>query len=146
MLFHLTFQVSPNLKKTIFNSIFSRPNSLIMKRFIAFLLICLPLFSFVETKSWVYLNPTAVADLKPYDEALAKADLDRYRYFDKRTVLHFENGLDVELLFANELTAIGIPVKTDRVRTAEPSFDTKPIFRLSPNGVILEIQTRTKVK
>lgn len=117
-----------------------------MKRFIAFLLICLPLLSFVETKSWVYLNPAAVTDLKPYDEALAKCDLDRYRYFDKRTVLHFENGLDVELFSANEMTALGMPVKTDRVRTQEPEFDTKPIFRLSPNGVILEIQTRIKVK
>lgn len=117
-----------------------------MKRFIAFLLICLPLLSFQETKSWIYLNPQLVADLAPYTDALNKADLDRYRYFDKRNVLHFENGLDVELLSANELTAAGIPVKTERVRTVEPAFDTKPVFRLAPNGVLLEIQTRTKIK
>lgn len=117
-----------------------------MKRFILFLLLCLPLLSFQDSQSWVYINPQAVTDLAPYTEALGKADLDRYRYFDKRNVLHFENGLDVELLSANEVIALGLPVKTDHVRTQEPEFDTKPVFRLTPTGILLEVQTRTKVK
>jgi hypothetical protein len=117
-----------------------------MKRIFVLLLLCAPLFAFQETKSWLYLNSQIVNDIAPYDAALAKADLDRYRYFDKRNVLHFESGLDVQLLSANEMIAAGLPVKTDRVRTAEPTFDTKPVFRLATDGVILEVQTRTKVK
>lgn len=103
-------------------------------------------FAFTGARTWVILNPEVVENIVPYEEALAKADLDRYRYFDKRSTLHFENGLNVELLSANELQAQGIAVKTDRVRTADPEFDTKPVFRLTPDGILLEIQTRTKVK
>lgn len=117
-----------------------------MKRLLVLLLISLPLMSLQTTTSWVYLNPQVVADLSPYDEALAKSDLDRYRYFDKRNTLHFENGLDVELLSANELIASGIPVNTSHVRTQEPAFDTRPFFRLTPDGILVEVQTRNKIK
>jgi hypothetical protein len=117
-----------------------------MKRLLVLLLISFPLLSLQTTTSWVYLNPQIVADLAPYDEALAKSDLDKYRYFDKRNTLHFENGLDVELLSANELIAAGIPVNTSHVRTQEPAFDTKPVFRLTPDGILVEVQTRNKVK
>lgn len=102
--------------------------------------------AFTGAKTWIILNPQAVPDTAPYEEALAKADLDKYRYFDKRNTLHFENGLDVELLSANELDAQGITFRRDHVRTAEPAFDTKPVFRLAPDGTLIEIQTRTKVK
>lgn len=117
-----------------------------MKRFIVFLILCMPLLSMQGTKSWVYVNPQSVSNLQPYDDALGKADLDRYRYFDRRNTLHFESGLDVQLLSANEMIDAGMPVRTERVRTQEPEFDTKPVFRLAPNGVIIEMQTRTKAK
>ncbi len=117
-----------------------------MKKLIVLMLLVIACFAFTGTRTWVILNPTVVENLAPYEDALAKADLDRYRYFEKRSVLHFDNGLNVELLSANELTAQGIPVKTDRVRTADPEFDTKPIFKLTTDGILLEIQTRIKVK
>lgn len=117
-----------------------------MKRLIVLLLISLPLMALQTPASWVYLNPQAVADIAPYNEALAKSDLDKYRYFDKRNTLHFENGLDVELLSANELIAAGIPVNTSHVRTQEPAFDTRPLFRLTSGGILVEVQTRNKVK
>lgn len=117
-----------------------------MKRFIVLLLLSLPLFSFVENNSWVYVNPHVVTDISRYDDALRNADLDKYRYFDKRNTLHFDSGLDVELLSANELTALGIPFKADHVRTEDPAFDTKPVFKLTTDGKILEVQTRVKIK
>ena len=117
-----------------------------MKRFLIFLLIGMPFFAFTDTRSWVYIHEEVVADIAPYTEALVKSDLDKYRYFDKRNTLHFENGLDVELLSANELTASGIPFKRDHVRTEVPSFDTKPIFKLTADGILVEIQTRSKIK
>lgn len=117
-----------------------------MKRFLVFLLIGLPLLALTDTRSWVYVNPNAVSDIAPYDEALKHSDLDKYRYFNQRNTLNFENGLKVELLSGNELTASGIPFNKDHVRTEVPSFDTKPIFKLTSNGILLEIQTRTKIK
>lgn len=117
-----------------------------MKRFLVFLLLGLPFFAFTDTRSYVYVNPNVVADIAPYTEALTHSDLDKYRYFDQRNTLHFENGLNVELLSANELSASGIPFNKDHVRTEVPSFDTKPIFKLTENGILVEIQTRSKIK
>ncbi|MCU0433367.1 MAG: hypothetical protein MUC87_07945 [Bacteroidia bacterium] len=96
--------------------------------------------------SYRYLNPEAVADLTPYTEALSKADMDRYRYVDERNTILFESGLKVELLSANEMTAQGMSVRLERVRTAKPGFDTGSVFRLTPDGGIVEIMTKTKVK
>jgi hypothetical protein len=117
-----------------------------MKRYLLLLLVVIASLAFTGTRTWVIVNPEVVESIEPYEDALGKADLDRYRYFDKRSTLHFENGLNVELLSANELEAQGIAVKRDRVRSSEPEFDTKPVFRLASNGILLEIQTRTKVK
>lgn len=117
-----------------------------MKNLAVVFLLCIACFAFTGTRTWVIVNPGAVADVAPYEEALSKSDLDKYRYFDKRNTLHFENGLDIELLSANELDAQGISYKRDHVRTIVPSFDTKPVFRLTADGILVEIQTRTKVK
>jgi hypothetical protein len=125
-----------------------------MKRFLTLLLIALPLFySFKQvdkqadiTRTWVYQNPGIVSDLTPYDAALAASDLDRYRYFDHRNIIHFDNGLNVELMSANELTAMGITVKTNHVRTHEPQFDTGSVFKLAQNGHLVEVMTKTKIK
>lgn len=117
-----------------------------MKNLAIVFLFAVSCFAFSGTRSWIIVNPESVSDVAPYEEALSKSDLDKYRYFDKRNTLHFENGLDVELLSANELDAQGISYKHDHVRTAEPAFDTKPVFRLTPDGYLIEIQTRIKVK
>ncbi len=117
-----------------------------MKRLLICLLISMPFFAFTDTRSWIYLHEEKVSDIAPYTQALIKSDLDKYRYFDQRNTLHFENGLDVELLSADELTAAGIPFNKDHVRTQATSFDTKPIFKLTVDGILVEIQTRTKIK
>lgn len=117
-----------------------------MKNLAFVFLLAIVCLSFSGTRTWVIANPETVTDIAPYEEALSKSGLDKYRYTDKRYVMHFENGLNVELLSANELDAQGIPYKRDHVRTAEPAFDTKPVFRLTADGYLVEIQTRTKVK
>lgn len=98
------------------------------------------------TRTWIYQNPSVVANLAPYDAALAASDLDRYRYFDQRNILNFENGLKVELLSANEVIALGLHVKTERVRTQAPTFDTGSVFKLAQNGHLVEVMTKTKIK
>ena len=117
-----------------------------MKRILVLLLLALPFLAFTDTRSYIYLNPQVVADIAPYDAAIAQSDLDKYRYFDKRNTLHFENGLEVELLSANELTAAGITFKKDHVRTEVPAFDTHSVFKLASNGILVEVQTRSKIK
>ncbi|MCA6364076.1 MAG: hypothetical protein IM638_13635 [Bacteroidetes bacterium] len=96
--------------------------------------------------SYRFLNPEVVTDLTPYTKALEVADMDRYRYMDERNTLLFEGGLKVELLSANEMTALGMPVRMERVRTAKPGFDTGSVFKLTADGVLVEVMTKTKVK
>lgn len=96
--------------------------------------------------SYRYLNPETVTDLTPYTTALGKADMDRYRYMDERNTIVFESGLKVELFSANEMMALGMPVRTERVRTAKPGFDTGSVFKISADGTLVEVMTKTKVK
>ncbi|MBI3511313.1 MAG: hypothetical protein HY064_11660 [Bacteroidetes bacterium] len=117
-----------------------------MKRFLVILLLSLPMFSMTDPRSWVFTNPNTVSNIDDYNLALSKAELDHYRYHDKRYVMHFESGLNVELLSSNELDALNIPYKSDRIREKDPEFDTKPIFKLASDGTILEVQTRIKYK
>lgn len=118
-------------------------------RLSAFLLVVLSsLFLSFTTPagSYHYLNPTSVQDLVPYTTALSKADLDRYRYIDERNVLVFDTGLQVELLSANEMKALNMPVRIERVRTEKPAFNTGSVFKLTAEGGIAEVMTKTKVK
>lgn len=121
-----------------------------MKRFLILFVLLAPVLLSVKsldvTRTWVYQNPSVVANLAPYDAALAASDLDRYRYFDQHSILNFENGLKVELLSANEVIAMGLPVKTERVRTQAPAFDTGSIFHIAQNGHLVEVMTKTKIK
>ena len=117
-----------------------------MKRFLFFLILSLPILAFTDSKSYIWVNPQIVNDISIYDKAISTADMDKYRYFDQRNTLHFENGMDLILLSANELTALGISFNKDHVRTAVPSFDSHSVFKLTPDGILLEIMTRSKIK
>lgn len=118
------------------------------------LFCCMLLFLFGATlvsftthpSSYRFVNPTVVNDTQLYANALNRSDLDRYRYRDERNVLLFDTGLQVELLSANELLAQGLPVNLNHVRTEKPVFDTGSVFKLSPQGGLVEIMTKTKVK
>ncbi|TND09003.1 MAG: hypothetical protein FD123_1857 [Bacteroidetes bacterium] len=99
-----------------------------------------------SSQSFVIKEKGTVTDLTPYLDALTKSDLDKYRYFDKRSVMKFENGMIVELLSANEMKALGLSVKTERVRTEDPKFDSGSVFKLAQNGVLVEVLTKTKYK
>lgn len=98
-----------------------------------------------NTRSYVITQKGTVTDVAPYEKAMETGNWDKYRYFDKRSVIRFETGLVIELLSANEMQATGLPVLTDRVRTKDPDFDTQSVFRLTSGGIIVEMM-RTKIK
>lgn len=110
------------------------------------LLLCTAFTKPLVQRTWEYKNPGVVTDLAAYDKALSESDLDRYRYFDKRNTLTFENGLQVELYSANEVKALGLAVKDSHVRTKEPTFNTGSVFKLAANGHLVEMMTRIKAK
>src|SRR5438046_566133 len=109
-----------------------------MKRFLIILIIALPILSFTDSKSYVWVNPQPAPDLAKYESAVYKSDMDKYRYMDQRNTLHFDIGMDLILLSGNELSAMGITYNKDHVRTSVPEFDTHSIFKLSDDGILLE--------
>jgi len=118
-----------------------------MKLFVALILLHFnTLNTTIQQPTWVYKNPEVVQDLAPYNAALSVSGLDRFRYFDQRNTLHFENGLNVELLSANEVIAMGLPIKTNHVRTFAPSAYPASIFKLAPNGTLIELVAKAKAK
>lgn len=127
------------------NAFSQRSAAFTFSLFIGVLSILLLSFS-TPAGSYRFLNPETVTDLAPYSAALEKADMDRYRYMDERNTIVFESGLKVELLSANEMTALGMQVRTERVRTAKPDFDTGSVFKITANGTLVEVMTKTKVK
>lgn len=118
-----------------------------MKGIFLLVLLCSTAFKPIDTgHTWVYQNPEVVTNIASYDTALAAADLDRFRYIDQRSTITFDNGLKVELLSANEVTAMGLPVKMNHVRTHEPSAYKQSTFKLLDNGLLVELPPMQKVK
>lgn len=119
-----------------------------MKQFLVlFLLIC-GIHVSAQTgnaRSFVITQKGTVTDVAAYEKAMETGNWDKYRYFDKRSVIRFETGLVIELLSANEMKALGLPVLTDRVRTRDPETDSGSVFRLTSGGIIVEMM-KTKIK
>lgn len=69
--------------------------------------------------------------------ALKNCQLDRYRKLNSRSILQFEDGTTVSLLSVKELEALGIAV--DKTTLLGDNEENKNVFRLKPNGYIMEI-------
>lgn len=118
-----------------------------MKTLAVLLLVSINFLRPLESpKTWVFLNPNVVTDIEPYNIALANADLDRLRYIDVRNTIHFENGLNVELYSANEVIAMGLPVKMTHVRQFAPNAYKQSTFKLMPSGLLVEHPPMQKIK
>jgi len=95
-------------------------------------IIALPFHSIGQTKlaeAFTITKNGSVIDIQPYKEALNKIDLEKYRLKDKRRILKFDTGVEVQLKSANELSG-----KTSN----PPVYRDDRVFKLSKNGQIAE--------
>jgi len=69
------------------------------------------------SRSFEIVSTGSVQNISDYINALEHTFLDRYRAVDYRTLMHFQEGVVVELLSAKELRAMGIPVNMDVLNT-----------------------------
>lgn len=101
-------------------------------------------FAQTPAQSFVIINQGTVQDLKPYVDALNGNDIDKYRHVDQRTTLVFKEGVVVELLSANELQGLGLPVDLSAVNTTTVDRMRHSQFTLHTSGRILELVTPVK--
>lgn len=93
----------------------------------------------------VISNGTAV-DPNAYVTAIVNADLESFRYLNKRCVIEFDNGLKVELYSADELRSMGIPLTASEYKIEDGPNWIQPIFHLNADGTLSAMYTKPNLK
>jgi hypothetical protein len=83
-------------------------------------------------------TPLASGDLSLLENALDAAQLNKYRQLHERSKLYFEDGTEVELLSAQEMQALGLPVNLAELSSGPPSAQSHSVFAVHPSGILLE--------
>lgn len=99
------------------------------------------LFAQTGQQSFVIVNSGSVRNIQPFVDALNGNDIDKYRHIDQRTTILFQEGVEVQLLSANELQGLGLPVDLSKVNTTAVDRMRHSQFKLHESGRILELVT-----
>ena len=96
-------------------------------------------FSFSQNKENEKFNILTfgnVKDIAFYIKSINASNLENWRLQDKRSVLKFDTGFEMELLSANELKKKGFNVDPSQYKTEFPSTYKYPLFNVFPNGIV----------
>jgi hypothetical protein len=96
--------------------------------------------------TFIVTNNGAVADVNPYITAIANADMESFRYQNKRCTIVFDNGLQVELLSATEVQALGIQINISEYKSEDTSGWIQPVFHLNNDGTLSAMYTKPDLK
>lgn len=116
-----------------------------MKKTITLLLLLfcyLPLFVLpqqtqkMQHEKFTILSYGEVKDIAFYTKSISDCNLDSWRLQDKRTVLKFDTGFEIELLSATELKNKGFNVDVASFKKEFPSEYEMPLFKIFPNGTV----------
>ncbi len=119
----------------------SNTTTMKLRALFAFTLLLLASVAFGQQESTYVITKNAnVNNINSYTVALDGANLDQYRLLDKRRVLTFVSGVEVELLSANELTAKGITVNLQKLAPADTPVLHRSTFKVAPTGQLIEVQ------
>lgn len=77
--------------------------------------------------------------------ALKDANLDKYRLLDKRSILVFSDGTQVELLSVNECIEEGLIIDDTQFREGAPIYEGG-VFSLHESGIIIEKRSKIQPK
>ena len=105
---------------------------------------CGILFAQTSPQSFVITNPGTVRNINAYVEALTKNDIDKYRHMSHRTTMVFVEGVEVQLLSAVEMQALGLTVDLSAVNTTTVDRLKYSKFNLDSSGRILQLVTTVK--
>ena len=124
-----------------------------MKKQITFLVLFITLISSLSYgqeengKTYQLINPEIIENANSYIMALSTADMTKFRFLDKSTIIEFKSGLKVELFSANRLIDSGVSIDMLRILTSEPVNKGQYVFDLSSDGkYLMQMFTKTKIK
>jgi hypothetical protein len=123
-----------------------------MKKSILSALLLLPLLFFGQVantpaESFEILNNSQPEKKEFYLQSISKANLESYRLKEKRVVLDFKNGFQLELLSAKELFLKGIAVDMNQYSEKFNDGYELPLFSVMENGWLgAEVKSKSKFK
>lgn len=124
----------------------TKPLSILFCAFMFLFLINENSYAQVQAKTFSVLNTGNVSNIKEYEEAFEKASMENYRYQDKRCVIRFDSGFEIEMLSARELIAKGQNINLNDYKTNDIQNWTQPIFHLNSDGTLSAIYTKANLK
>ena len=108
------------------------------------LFIINPLFS--QSNTYMVNQANNVINISDYETAMDAANFDAYRYINRRRLITFDTGVEIELLSVYELQALNIPVNASKGRIYNARTETTPTYRLGLNSRILVEIENVKIK
>lgn len=100
----------------------------------------------IPVGTFVLVSKGSVADITPYENAILKANLENFRYRNNRALITFNNGVQFELLSANELVAAGHYINIANYKTGDDPAYIAPVFQLASNGFLIAGYTKSSAK
>ncbi len=110
------------------------------------LFYCLGLIAQTTPKDYHFLNTGTLTDISAYELAFENNNLDRFRHLEHRITMRFSTGVEVELLSANELQDMGLPVDMKLVNSADINPNQQFQYILHPSGRIITTTNPVKTK
>ncbi|TXB63442.1 hypothetical protein FRY74_12740 [Vicingus serpentipes] len=111
-----------------------------MKKSLTIFLFLITLGVYSQENTYKIIKTNKVQNLADYSSAMNKASFDQYRFFDKRRVINFESGVQIELFSANELKKNGVKVEDSiSIKGDLPKDYIEPVFRINENGHVIMI-------
>lgn len=104
------------------------------------------LFAGTPVGTFTVINHGNVTDTRPYETAIANADMEAYRYQNKRCTITFDNGVQIELFSANEMILAGHSVNVNDYKTSDNPQWIQPTFHLNADGTLSAMYTKGNLK
>lgn len=96
--------------------------------------------------TFTVVNHGNVTDTRAYETAIANADMEGYRYQNKRCTITFDNGVQIELLSAVEMMQAGHTVNVSDYKISDSPQWIQPTFHLNVDGTLSAIYTKANLK
>lgn len=124
----------------------SKSLNILLGHFIFFFLLSPSLSAQVQAKTYSVTNTGNVSNIKQYEDAFVKANMESYRYQNKRCIIKFDSGVEIEMLSARELIAQGNNVNLNDYKFGDVPNWIPPVFHLNSDGTLSAIYTKANLK
>ncbi len=100
----------------------------------------------ITGKTFRVISNGSVTETGAYETAFEKADMESYRYQNKRCILKFDTGVEIEMFSAQELITQGRNIQLNNYKVVDPPNWIQPTFRLNLDGSLTALYTKANLK